>query len=185
MARFRVVSLLVATALLVACAAPPAAAPTVAPATKPAASTQAYNPTPLNPPIKVSIGVVASSSDGGIFIGQEHGYFKQEGIDLDVQRFQSLVDMVAPLTSGQLNIAAGGIAASLYNAAGRGVGLRIVADKGQAMPDWDFAALVIRKDLIDSGKVKDYPDLKGLTLSRLGMTHKRVAPQGRVSAPST
>jgi NitT/TauT family transport system substrate-binding protein len=47
--------------------------------------------------------------------------------------------------------------------------MRIVADKGGTpSPEWDFSALVIRKDLIDSGKVKDYSDLKGLTLVTSG-----------------
>jgi NitT/TauT family transport system substrate-binding protein len=77
--------------------------------------------------------------------------------------------MVAPLSTGQLQIAAGGLAASLYNAANRELGMRIVADKGQTpSPEWDFSALVIRKDLIDSGRVKDYSDLKGLTLVTSG-----------------
>ena len=149
-------------------AAPPAATSVPAAPAKPA-SASAYTPAALNPPVKVSIGVVSSSSDGGIFVANERGYFKEEGIDLDIQRFQTLVDMVAPLTGGQLQIAAGGLAASLFNAADRGVGLRIVADKGQApSPEWDFAALVIRKDLIDSGQVKDYRDLKGLRLVTSG-----------------
>jgi NitT/TauT family transport system substrate-binding protein len=113
--------------------------------------------------------VLASSSDGGIFVANERGYFKAEGLELDVQRFQSLVEMVAPLTNGELQIAAGALAAGVYNASERGISLRIVADKGQAVgPDWDFSALVIRKDLIDSGKVKDYKDLKGLTLVTSG-----------------
>ena len=47
--------------------------------------------------------------------------------------------------------------------------MRIVADKGQTpSPEWDFSALVIRKDLIDSGRVKDYADLKGLNLVTSG-----------------
>src|SRR5437660_8102225 len=77
--------------------------------------------------------------------------------------------MVAPLTTGQLQIAAGALAAGLFNAANREVGLRIVADKGAtAGPEWDFSALVIRKDLIDSGRVKDFADLKGSTLATTG-----------------
>src|SRR2546421_8933521 len=123
-------AVLIGLAVLAASCAPTAAPPAAtsvpaAPANPPSAS--AYTPTPLNPPVKVSIGVVSSTSDGGIFIANERGYFKQEGIDLDVQRFQTLVDMVAPLTGGQLQIAAGGLAASLYNAVDRGVALRIVA----------------------------------------------------------
>ena len=128
-----------------------------------------YNPTPLSPPVKITIGLLGSSSDGGIFIAYDRGYFKQEGIELDIQRFQTLVDMVAPLSTRQLQIAAGGLAASLYNAANREVGVRIVADKGSTpSPEWEFSALVIRKDLIDSGRVKDYSDLKGLTLVTSG-----------------
>ena len=173
MIRFALAALVALAVFLASCAPPttaPAATPAAALTARPAASTgNAYSPTPLNPPVKVSIGVVSSSSDGGIFIANERGYFKEEGIDLDVQRFQTLVDMVAPLTGGQLQIAAGGLAASLYNAADRGVALRIVADKGQApSPEWDFAALMIRKDLIDSGRVKDFKDLKGLTLVTSG-----------------
>jgi NitT/TauT family transport system substrate-binding protein len=158
-----------ATSASAATSAPAAPAATAKPATGAVAGAQAYSPTPLNPPVKVSLGILASSSDGGIFIADARGYFKQEGIELDVQRFQSLVDMVAPLTGGQLQIAAGGLAASVYNAADRGIAIRIVADKGGApSPEWDFAGLVVRKDLIDSGKVKDYQDLKGLTLVTSG-----------------
>jgi NitT/TauT family transport system substrate-binding protein len=180
MTRFPLVGLIGMAALLLGSCAP-ASAPGPTPSSSPSSSSAAtskapaapaagpYAPTPLNPAVKISVGVLGSSSDGGIFIANERGYFKQEGIDLDIQRFQSLVDMVAPLTGGQLQIAAGGLAASLYNASDRGISLRIVADKGQApSPEWDFAALVVRKDLIDSGKVQDYKDLKGLTLATSG-----------------
>jgi NitT/TauT family transport system substrate-binding protein len=120
-------------------------------------------------PAKVTLGVVANTSDGGIFLAQDRGYFKAEGIDLEIQRFQTLVDMVPPLTSGQLQIASGALAASVFNAAARGVALRIVADKGHTFgPEWDYQALVIRKDLVDSGRVRDYRDLKGLKLVTSG-----------------
>jgi NitT/TauT family transport system substrate-binding protein len=80
-----------------------------------------------------------------------------------------MVDQVAPVGAGQLDIATGAPSAGLYNAVGRGVDIKVVADKGSApTPQWDFAALMIRKDLIDSGKVKDYKDLKGLTLVTSG-----------------
>ncbi|MCA1647631.1 MAG: ABC transporter substrate-binding protein [Chloroflexi bacterium] len=170
MRRFLLVVLIAMVDLLAACGPSSGAAPgATSAAVKPVTSAVGYAPTPLNPPVKVSVGVVSSSSDGGIFIADARGYFKQEGIDLDIQRFQTLVEMVAPLTGGQLQIAAGGLAASVYNASDRGIALHIVADKGQAPSDaWDFAALVVRKDLIDSGKVNDFKDLKGLTLVTSG-----------------
>jgi NitT/TauT family transport system substrate-binding protein len=54
----------------------------------------------------------------------------------------------------------------VYNASERGISLRIVADKGVTRgKEWDFSALVMRKDLLDSGQVKEYRDLRGLTLA--------------------
>ncbi len=143
-------------------AAPQASAPA---ASQPSAAT-AYHPTPLNPPVTLQVGVVSSSSDGGIFIAMDRGYFQEEGLQVETNQFQTGVDQIAPLGAGQLDVGTGAIAAGLYNAIGRGVPLRMVADKGSTpSPEWDFNALMIRKDLIDSGQVKDYKDLKGLTIT--------------------
>src|SRR5262249_56672350 len=35
-------------------------------------------------------------------------------------------------------------------------------------PEWDFVSLMVRKDLVDSGQVRDYRDLKGLTIAMAG-----------------
>jgi NitT/TauT family transport system substrate-binding protein len=177
MIRFCLLGLIAAALVGLSCvpAGRPSAGPTVTQAEptvsdKPtqavATGAQTYVPNAPESFQKVSIGVAASSADSGIFIANERGYFKQEGIELDVQRFQTLVDMVPPLTSGQLQIAAGALAASVYNASERGISLRIVADKGVTRgKEWDFSALVMRKDLLDSGQVKEYRDLRGLTLA--------------------
>src|SRR5260370_32115227 len=149
----RTVILFMVAGMLSACSQPPTRLPLTS------------TPTPT----KVTIGVVANTADGGIFVAEDRGYFKDEGIDLEVQRFQTLVDMVAPLTSGQLQIASGALAASLFIAAARGVAIRVVADKGQTpSPEWDYQALVIRKDLIESGSVTEYRDLKDLRLVTSG-----------------
>jgi NitT/TauT family transport system substrate-binding protein len=119
--------------------------------------------------------VLGSSSDAAVFIANDKGYFKDEGIEIDFQRFQSLVDMVAPVSANQLDIATGGLAAGLYNAINRDVQVAVVADKGGTpSPRFEFSSLMIRKDLIDSGKVKDYKDLKGLNLVTSG---KGVSPE--------
>jgi NitT/TauT family transport system substrate-binding protein len=38
-------------------------------------------------------------------IGQQKGYFAQEGLDLEFVNFQSGAEMVAPLSTGQLDAA--------------------------------------------------------------------------------
>jgi NitT/TauT family transport system substrate-binding protein len=152
-------------------AASPSSAPAASQANAPAAASTsaapaaAYHPTPLNPPVTLQVGVVSSSSDGGIFIALDRGYFQDEGLQVETNQFQTGVDQIAPLGAGQLDVGTGAIAAGLYNAIGRGVPLRMVADKGSTpLPQWDFSALMVRKDLIDSGQVKDYSDLRGLTI---------------------
>jgi len=149
-------------------AAPPPAAPAARenPAPAAPAAAPAYRPTPLNPPVTLQVGTVNSTSDAGFFIALDKGYFKDEGLNVETVDFQTAVAMIAPLGSGQLDVATGAIAAGVFNAAAREVPLRIVADKGSTPnPDFDFVALMVRKDLIDSGRVKDYADLKGLTIS--------------------
>src|SRR5581483_1566213 len=52
--------------------------------------------------------------------------------------------------------------------------IRIVADAGQLRPGFGGAALVVRKDLIDSGAFKDLKDIKGRTVAITGkgvLTH--------------
>jgi NitT/TauT family transport system substrate-binding protein len=151
-------------------AAPPAAAPTAAsaPAAREAGSA-AYRPVPLSPVVPISVGTLASISDAGIFIGIERGYFQEEGLDVTAEVFTNPPDMIPALGTGRLDIATTSISAGLYNAIGRDVPLRIVADKGSTLgPEWDYVAMVVRQDLIDSGQVRDWPDLKGLTIAVSG-----------------
>src|SRR5438105_15946146 len=101
-----------------ACAPPPpVASPTVAP--------QNTDLTELR------IGITGNSADAALFIAQDRGYFKEQGLKLSYTRVQSANDTVAPLGAGQLEIGGGAISAGLFNAMARGVEVKIVADKGQ------------------------------------------------------
>src|SRR5579864_6864013 len=123
MFKIRALIRLALVTLLAACS--PVTGSTSPTATTPTSTARA------EPVDKVTIGVVGNTADGGIFVAQDRGYFKAEGIDLEITRFQTLVDMVPPLTAGDLQIASGALAASLFNAAARGLTLHVVADKGQ------------------------------------------------------
>jgi NitT/TauT family transport system substrate-binding protein len=119
------------------------------------------------PPVPLRVGVIGGTSDAGIYVAYEKGYFRDEGIDVEIIPFTNSSDTVGAVLAGQIDVVTGATAAGIYNAAGRGLALRIVADKGSTPgPEWDFAVLMVRKDLIDSGRVKDYADLKGLTIAR-------------------
>lgn len=110
---------------------------------------------------RVSVGVVNSSSDIALFIADAKGYFKQEGLEVQFNTFDSAAKMVAPLGAGQLDVGAGAASSGLYNAVERGINLRVVADKASNAPGYGFQATMVRKALVDSGAVKSLADLKG------------------------
>jgi NitT/TauT family transport system substrate-binding protein len=151
-------------------AGPAAAAPSAAPAAATAPATNgAYRPTPLNPPVTLKAGVIGSTSDAGIYIAIEQGYFEQEGLHVEDEVVPSTSVMVSALAAGQIDVLGPPVAASVFNAAGRQVSLRMVADKGSTpSPEWEFVVLLVRKDLIDSGQIRDYGDLRGLTIAMAG-----------------
>jgi NitT/TauT family transport system substrate-binding protein len=109
----------------------------------------------------VKIGVVNLSTDVAFYIAEKRGYFKQEGLQADFVYFDSGAKMIVPLGSGALDAGGGATSAGLYNAVERGIELRIVADKGMSVEGYDYKALVVRKDLVDSGAFKSLGDLKG------------------------
>jgi NitT/TauT family transport system substrate-binding protein len=109
----------------------------------------------------VKVGTTNLSSDIGLFLAEKRGYFKEEGVKVELIPFDSGAKMVAPLGAGDLDASAGAASAGLYNAVNRGLKLKMVADKGTNIAGYSYKALMVRKDLIDSGGFKSLADLKG------------------------
>jgi NitT/TauT family transport system substrate-binding protein len=142
---------------------------------------QPYRPTPLSPSVPVRLAQIGGASDAGIYIAQEKGYFADEGLDVELIPFQTTAAMIPLLGAGQLDVATGALAVGVFNAAARDVQMRLVADKGSTPgPEWDFAGLMVRKDLVESGRVRDYADLRGLTIAR--PTAQGTVPEASVAA---
>jgi NitT/TauT family transport system substrate-binding protein len=108
----------------------------------------------------VRLGANIGASDVGVFLAQERGLLAQQGIEIDVVR-GSGSDHIAAAATGELEVIAGAMNAGLLNAMGRDLPLRIVADKGSDPPGFSYQAIVVRKDLIDSGQVRGWADLRG------------------------
>ena len=115
--------------------------------------------------IPLRVGIANASSDVGFFIADKRGYFRDEGLAVTFTPFNSGAKMIAPLGAGQLDIGAGSPAAALYNAVGRGIDIKIVADKGSTPPGYGYQPLLVRKDLVDSGRYKTLKDLKGMKIA--------------------
>lgn len=116
------------------------------------------------------VGTTGASSDAPFFIADKKGYFADEGLKVKIIRFDSAAKMIPSLGTGELDVGSGATSAGLYNAAKRGVEIKIVADKARNAKGYGFQSILLRKDLIESGKVKSLKDFKGLkvALSAIG-----------------
>ncbi len=110
----------------------------------------------------VRVALVQSASDAPFFIAEKKGYFANEGIKVT---FSVLRDVIAPLGTGQIDVGATSTSAGLFNAVERRINVKIVADKGSTPPGYGYQPILVRKELIDSGKVKSFADFKGLKVA--------------------
>ena len=102
----------------------------------------------------VRIGVIGLLADAGIYIAVEKGYFREAGIDLTLEPFNSSVRMLPALSTGELDVATGGIAASLFNGIARGLPIITVADKGSNIIGLSTNAVLLSKTASDRGDVR-------------------------------
>ena len=110
---------------------------------------------------KVDVGIGGSASDAPLYIAQEKGYFADEGLEVNLIVLDTGAKIIAPLATGELQVGSGALSVGFYNALERGVGIRIVADRGHTESGYFYQSVFIRKDLVDSGAFKSLADLKG------------------------
>lgn len=116
----------------------------------------------------VHIGIVNSSTDAPFYMADAKGYFAEEGLHVDILNFPAAAKMVPALGTGELDAGGGAVSVALYNAFARGIDIKVVADKAHHPAGHGHAALLVRKELIDSGKFRSYADLKGLKVALSG-----------------
>jgi len=115
----------------------------------------------------VKLGDLAAISNAAVYIAVEKGFFKEQGVVTDITNFASAAKQVPALVAGELEVSVGSATAGLFNAVAQQAPFRIVADKGQARQGYGFSLLTVSKDLVDSGQVKSFRDLKGKKIAIL------------------
>jgi NitT/TauT family transport system substrate-binding protein len=117
---------------------------------------------------KIRVGSSPVLSSAGIYLAEDEGYFKEQGLDVEITDVaNSGAPMTLLLSKNELEVGAGNLTSGLFNAALQGQKFKLVADKGHVEKDRDYIALIVRQDLIDSGKYKSLKDLKG---AKMGLT---------------
>ena len=114
---------------------------------------------------ELTIGTIGASSDAPLFIADAMGYYAEQGLKVKFVRFDSAAKMIPSLGSGDVDVGCGATSAGLYNAVKRGIGIKIVSDKARNAKGYGFQAIMVRTDLMDSGKVKSLKDFKGLKVA--------------------
>ena len=123
---------------------------------------------PAGAPTKVSVSILYNTADVAILMAIEKGYFKEQGLELELNRMTSAADAIALLATDKLDVGSGSATPGLFNAFRRGLPIQIVTDKAAVLPGVLAASggsgpgrLLVRTDLRESGQIKSMADLKG------------------------
>ena len=148
-------ALLALTALL------PLSGPTAAAATRPPAAAAEIVPAsaaavPLPQLTRIRTGLIPIIPSAVFFVPMDKGYFAQEGIEVDWQPVQVTTEAIAQVAAGNLELASATVGAAVLNGFSRGVDTKILSGLHGNPPSGPGGdPFIVRKDLYDSGQVRD------------------------------
>src|SRR5579884_2473569 len=117
--------------------------------------------------VTVRVGGLGGTPDRGFWVGEDKGYYAEQGITLDLAVYKSFSEMLPLLATGKIDVGAGGISPGFFNALLSGVNVKIVSDASlvaEPPPGKHMSyGLMVRSDLKD--QVKRVADMKGRTIA--------------------
>jgi NitT/TauT family transport system substrate-binding protein len=113
----------------------------------------------------IHIGYLPILPSAPYFIAQEKGYFKEQGLEVELESFNSAAFMMPLLATGDLDFGAGQAGTELFNAIDQGLDISVVGGQSQETPGHGMAPFMVRKDLFDSGAITQPADLKGTNIA--------------------
>jgi len=99
-----------------------------------------------------------------LYVAIERGYFAQQGIDVELIGTPGGLSSFAVLASGRAEVVIGGLGASLFNAAARGLDFKVVGPVHMEKPPVS-TPLVVSKKAYDNGEIRSVADLRGKKVS--------------------
>lgn len=145
-------------------AAKPAAGTTSASA-KPVAASSYTAQNPLSPPLKLKVIDSSVTSQIPFYLAADHGYFKEEGLDVELVPMTNTATFVQAVALNQVAFAITNPDPVIFNAIDRGVDVGAIASSTVNQKGDHPAEFMVRQDLIDSGKYKQPADLKGMNVA--------------------
>ncbi len=121
--------------------------------------------TPAHAADTVNLAATSNSGDVALYYAIDKGLLAAVDIEAKLITFDTGARMVPALATGELDIGTIPGSAAIYNSKARGINNRIVADRSRSAPGDMYQTLMIRKDIMESGRFKSYADLKGLKIA--------------------
>ncbi|MBI3710315.1 MAG: ABC transporter substrate-binding protein [Proteobacteria bacterium] len=116
-------------------------------------------------PQKVSVGALRLASSGAIFIAQEKGYFREQGLEVEIKTFTAAQQVPVAVTSGDVDFGVTGLTAGFFNLAGKGA-LKIIAGQSREEPGFQLVAYMVTNQALAKG----FGSLKDFAGKRVGTT---------------
>jgi NitT/TauT family transport system substrate-binding protein len=151
--------------------ASPAESPSAASAASPAAAAvssavAAQKPGDVFFPVKVAHA--PSLLFAPLYVAIEKGYAAEQGLDISLETVTAGQDAMALTANHQLDAVVAGFSVALFNAVDRGLDIKVVGSMGTQPKQGRATALMVRKDLLSGGQVKEMKDLKGKKVAVAG-----------------
>ena len=100
------------------------------------------------------------------FLGIDKGYFKEANLDVEAIVYGgSALSQIPMLARGDQDIAGMVTGPAFFNQYSEGFGIKLIASNAHGKDGWhDTTWLMVRKDVWDTGKLKTFADMKGMTI---------------------
>lgn len=117
----------------------------------------------------IRINTAGLIGEAGLFLAYDQGYFETEGVRVELVPAiaNASTDSLAQLATGGLEVATFGPTAALFNAIDRGFDIVGIMPLNVVTREDDSRGIVVRQDLLTSGRYRTPADLKGLKVGTL------------------
>ncbi len=106
--------------------------------------------------VPVTIALTPGMASGSTFIAADKGYFSAAGLDVRIERIDSLGKAAAFVATDQDQVAQGGIDAGYFNAAAEGLPVTLALESGSSPL---YHRIILRREVQD--EIRTVADLKG------------------------
>lgn len=120
--------------------------------------------------IPIRYASVGGTTDAGLYIAEDYGFFKDAGIAFTYRRLESAAALLAAVATDQIDVAGVSLTPGLFTSIQQGINIRVVGDKQSMLPHFAATQFVARSALVADSTAKTLDNLRGRTVSVSGRT---------------